>query len=138
MKGKERNGGRRRKGYRYRRKDGSKPKFQAHAYAYFENAGNLRTAIHVLNGKPFGKIGKSGKPIPSKKLFVGLSKKHHQNPDAKANLAVTGGELFYDKDGRLHVDAVNKMKKIDTITSEERAFFFQKKRRATLKWLQVA
>ena len=93
VKGKERNGGRRRKGYRYRRKDGSKPKFQAYAYAYFENAGNLRTAIHVLNGKPFGKIGEEGKPIPSKKLFVGLSKKHHQNPDAKANLAVTGGEL---------------------------------------------
>ena len=48
----------------------------------------------------------------------------HENPDAKANLAVNGGELYYDKDGRLHVDAVNKMKKIDTITSEERAFFF--------------
>ena len=56
--------------------------------------------------------------------YMGLSNKHHQNPDAKANLAVNGGELFYDNDGRLHVDAVNKMKKIDKITNEERAFFF--------------
>ena len=59
------------KGYRYRKKDGRQVKFQSYAYVYFEDAASLREAIHDLNGKPY----------ESKKLYMGLSRKHHQNPD---------------------------------------------------------
>lgn len=112
---KRKGGGRKRTGYKYIKKDGTQGgRLDAFAFVYFADAVSLREAIHDYNGKDY-----KGKP-----LHVALSDKHIQNKDGEGQLAVTGGDLFYDEKGLLYVNTRNKMKNIVGATREEQAHYF--------------
>ena len=98
----------------YLKKDGTQVKSNDFAFVYFADAGSLREAIHEFNGENY----------KGQTLRIELSDRHYQNRDGEGQTAVSGGDLFYDEEGRLYVNTRNKMKQINKVTREEQAHFF--------------